>query len=272
MTEPFGQYAPTPTQKKIIAMIRRLPHNWLGQRLGYALRKLVHRDHLQIFDLEVFDLKLRLRSYDNKCEKRVVCMPQFFDPEERKILKDFAKSRQSFTFIDLGANIGLYSLYLSSLNLPHFKCLAIEADPEIYSRLAYNIEVNKLPIQIKNVAVSDKNGFLDLFINPKNRGENSAVDQNSELERTRVRCQTLIDLMDKAGIKKADAIKLDLEGAENNVLTHLFENGTEERFPDLILIEDAPDRWEDNAFSLIEKHGYRLSQKTKCNRIYRLKS
>src|SRR3712207_8765815 len=45
---------------------------------------------------------------NNISEKKVLFTPQFFDPEELGILK--SRLKDAFTFIDVGANIGAYSL------------------------------------------------------------------------------------------------------------------------------------------------------------------
>ena len=268
----YGSFEPSEFQSNVIQLTRAMPHNWLGKRLGYGLRKLVLNDRNMPFDVDVFGYDLRLYPYDNKCEKRAVCLPQFFDPDERRILKEFAGSKNSFTFIDLGANVGLYSLYMNSLNLPKFKCVAIEADPYIYQRLSYNIQNNNLAIEAHNIAVSDTNGHITLNINPKNRGENSIASDQGSGESINIPCKTLLDIMDDAKIRKADAIKLDLEGAEEAVLTYFFEVGVRERFPNLILIEDAPNRWDSDIYALIESKSYALTNKTKANRVYLLKN
>ncbi len=77
---PYGHYAPDAQQARMIALTRALPNSWLGKRLGFTLRKLVKREKGMPFDIDVFGMMMRLFPYDNKCEKRVLCLPQLFDP------------------------------------------------------------------------------------------------------------------------------------------------------------------------------------------------
>lgn len=274
---PYGTYAPNSFQKTMIGLTRALPENWLGKRLGFVLRKTVHGGRKTPMDISVYNQNLRLHPYDNRCEKRVICMPQFFDNAERFALRDFAKSKgeAGFSFIDLGANVGLYSLYLSGLGLKNLRIVAVEADPYIFQRLAYNIQNNPQSalISLYNIAVADQDGTLTLNINPKNRGENSLSEtKGSDFEKINVPAKTLLSLMDGEGLQAADAIKLDLEGAEDPVLTTFFKTAPIERYPTMIVIEDAPKRWAGDLFALLEKSGYDLYQTTDMNRVYVLKS
>ena len=44
------------------------------------------------------------------------------------------------------------------------------------------------------------------------------------------------------------------------------------REPELVLIENAPDRWTIDIYNLLEQQGYILDKATRTNRIYRLKN
>lgn len=267
----YGSYALDGFKNGVMNFTRSLPDNWLGRRLGFTLRKLVHGGRSIPVDTEVFGQKLRLYPFDNKCEKRVICLPQFFDPSERQALADFAKEKDTFNFIDLGSNVGLYSLFIDSLDKKG-QIIAIEADPYIYSRLRYNIDNNQTKITAHNIAVSDNNGTITLHINTKNRGENSIVHNQNSGEAVTIACKRLLTIMDEAGMKRADAVKLDLEGAEEIVLTSFFKEAPKERYPELVLIENAPDRWTIDIYNLLEQQGYILDKATRTNRIYRLKN
>ena len=89
-----------------------------------------------------FRAKLRVHPEDNVCEKRVLFTPQFFDPVELQVLA--AAIRDGFTFVDLGANVGVYSLFVAGLAGRKARILAVEPQPEIYRRLAFNVAANDL--------------------------------------------------------------------------------------------------------------------------------
>ena len=67
-------------------------------------------------DIETLGARMRLHPYNNVSEKRVLFTPQFFDPEELAILR--GRVRDGFTFVDVGANIGAYALFVGVLAGP----------------------------------------------------------------------------------------------------------------------------------------------------------
>src|SRR3954451_278717 len=111
--EPFGTFAPTALARSIIAITRSLPESWLGRRLTLALRRIV----LTLLgrtpiDVETLGVRMRLFPHNNVCEKRVLFPPQHFDAHEREILAKHIAA--DFTFIDVGANVGAYSLFAAA--------------------------------------------------------------------------------------------------------------------------------------------------------------
>jgi hypothetical protein len=75
---------------------------------------------------------MRLYPDGNVCEKRVLFTPQYFDPLEREMLA--GRLREGFRFIDIGANIGAYSLFVAAKAGPSARILAVEPQPEVFAR------------------------------------------------------------------------------------------------------------------------------------------
>lgn len=276
----YGHYAPNTKEKAMMAITRALPNSWIGQRLGFALRKLVKRKNHMPFDVDVFGMRMRLFPHDNKCEKRVLCLPQLFDPQERLAIKEFIEGRgaRPITFIDLGANIGLYSLYVQSLfkqagNEAHgAKIIAVEADPYIYERLQNNIGLNNNVINILPAAVSDKDGRIDLHINTHNRGQNSILAEandnaSSSQGSLNVESVRLTTLLKRYDIKAPDIVKFDLEGAESIVLNAFFKEADKTHYPSMVLIESDKNA-NPAVFALLRERGYKLQSQTKNNSIF----
>lgn len=66
-------------------------------------------------------------------------------------------------FVDVGANIGYFSLLASKLVGPGGRVVAIEASPEVFDLLRRNLELNKAHnVRAVNVAISDREGSLQL--------------------------------------------------------------------------------------------------------------
>ncbi|MDJ0931990.1 hypothetical protein [Breoghania sp.] len=70
---------------------------------------------------------MRLYPFANVCERRVLFTPQFFDAEERALLADHI--RDDMIFVDVGANVGIYSLFVAGLVGPEARIIAVELQP-----------------------------------------------------------------------------------------------------------------------------------------------
>ncbi len=266
---PFGALAPSGFSQWVIERTRALPQSWAGRRLAMGLR------HLALgfmkrgpVDLETFGIRMRLYPYNNICEKRILFTPQYFDPEELELLEK--RVSDNFTFVDIGANVGWYSLWVASRAGASARILALEPQPEIFDRLTYNIRLNPFgTIKAVACAVADKTGELTLFLDPKNRGESSVkIVGSSPSDTLRVPAVTLLDLLRREGFTRVDAVKLDVEGAEDLILDPFFRDAPASLHPSLFIIEDGRDKWQADLPKLLEGHGYRLALQTRLNLVY----
>ena len=196
-----------------------MPETWLGKRIAFAARRLALAGLQSPLDVDVFGRKLRVHPEDNVCEKRVLFTPQFFDPVERQVLA--AAIRDGFTFVDLGANVGVYSLFVAGLAGRGAARAGGGTAAGDLSRLTFNVAANDLgTIRTLQCAVADRDGTLDLFIDRGNRGQSSIAMATGE--RVTVPCRTLESVLNEAGFDRVDALKIDIEGAEDTVLVPFF--------------------------------------------------
>ncbi|WP_438968734.1 FkbM family methyltransferase [Nonlabens sp.] len=144
------------------------------------------------------------------------------DGFEQKEL-DFLKVNLSTgdTFIDIGSNIGLFSLVASEVVGNTGKVIAFEPNPKTYSRLLENIKLNDIKnIITYNLGLSDSEKELDFHIS--NNGYdawNSFAAEPSKLqENIRVKVQTLDSQIRHLDAKKIKLLKIDVEGWEKFVL------------------------------------------------------
>lgn len=130
-------------------------------------------------------------------------------------------------FVDVGANIGYYSVLASRLVGPSGHAFSIEAHPTIHGKLRRNIELNgRTNVTTINAAASDHPGELPLFMGPDiNPGHTTTVERLAKSEELRpsgsIRCDTLEALVGD-DLFRARMIKIDVEGAEYSVLSPLF--------------------------------------------------
>ncbi|MGO4573897.1 FkbM family methyltransferase [Microvirga sp. 2TAF3] len=266
---PYGAYAPSGLVDLAITGTRRLPQRWATRRIALMLRRLVLQSLKGApLDIETFGVRMRLHPYNNVCEKRILFTPQYFDPVELELLG--SRITEGFTFVDIGSNVGWYALFVAARAGASGRILAVEPQPEIFDRLAYNIRQNPFGT-VKGVAcaVADKTGELTLFLDPNNRGESSVkIVSSSQTDAIRVPAITLLDLLDQEGFTHVDAVKLDVEGAEDLILDPFFRDAPASLYPSLFIIEDGRDRWQIDLPQLLEGKGYRLILQTRMNLVF----
>ena len=168
---------------------------------------------------------------------------------DRKSLSFLAEQLSDCTyFVDLGANLGFYSLALAKFHA-NLVCILVEPDPYSANKILRNLELNPtlLPrLTLEKVAVGDRQGRLDLMINTAgNRGGSSVViDQRKWTKKTEnvivsVDAIPLFDLLRKYSISEATpwCLKIDVEGYEYTVLAKFFEDCCDAFWPKAIVAE-----------------------------------
>ena len=119
-------------------------------------------------------------------------------------------------FVDVGANIGVFSM-LASLKVGDEGIVyAIEALPFNQVLLEKNIALNHIRnVRLVPVALTDQDGELDLFPSTNgNLGMTSLSSVGEKGKPVRVRARTLDSLMAEGTIAGCDVLKIDIEGAE----------------------------------------------------------
>jgi FkbM family methyltransferase len=269
-SRPFGDFAPSGLARWVIDRTRGLPEGWAGRRLALMLRRLAMKTLKGLpLDLETFGVRMRLYPYKNVCERRILFTPQYFDTDELKILT--SRIADGFTFIDVGSNVGWYALSVArEAGAVPTRILAVEPQPEIFDRLIYNIRQNpSCTIKAVDCAVADKTGELTLFLDPLNRGEASLkIVNSSQTDAIRVPAVTLLDLLSREGLTRIDALKLDVEGAEDLVLDPFFRDAPASLYPGLFIVANVPERWQIDVVKLLKGRGYRQILETKMNLVF----
>lgn len=134
------------------------------------------------------------------------------------------------TIIEIGANVGIFSLFFWKIFLRHDKnpnnIFVFEPSQKAYLRLLKNLEINRVnSIQTYNCAVSDINGFIDFF-EPQGHLTNGSLNKEfAGLFSNRVLCsKTLVvnsNCLNNLVSSSQDhiLIKIDAEGSEFEILS-----------------------------------------------------
>jgi len=221
------------------------------------------RDDLCDVEVSVFGRKMLLKPSDSigHC---LIFTPQWYDYRERRFIAQILNKGDYI--IDVGANVGAYTLMFADIVGPSGKVTAVEAEQENAKRLRHNIDINNMQwAQVHNLGVSDKKEVLSLLLNSTgNAGGHSFYMPSDRAERVQiVECCPLSELVDDHKIPKF--MKLDIEGFEWRVLRKYFEDVPDSLWPQFIMLEDCPAHREGDAVALVLSQGYRLIMQVDTN-------
>ncbi len=141
--------------------------------------------------------------------------------------------RPGDTVIDVGANVGVYTLRLAHLVGPSGRVFAVEPEPGNLALLRENVERNgHANVTVLPVAASDHDGEAELSLSPDNQGDHRVIPGAGGRASVPVRAARLDGLLADAG--PVSLIKLDVQGAEGLALAGLER--TLARSPDAALL------------------------------------
>jgi FkbM family methyltransferase len=264
---PYGHYALTETQRRLLAFAQSRKANWLGRRLALLARRLVLSGRTQPIDAETEGFRLRVHVSDNISERKFLFMPRFCDVDERRYLVEHLTP--GGVFLDIGANAGIYTLTVARAyaKLGAGTVLAVEANPIMQSRLAFNIGLNTLEahVEIVPIALSSRDGEVAFSISNDNLGESGLLATGGR--NIRVPCMTLASLLEAHGVERLDGMKIDVEGMEDVILSPYLAKADEAQLPRFIIIEDSTRRWHLDLLGEFAAKGYRVIARRKMNLI-----
>lgn len=137
----------------------------------------------------------------------------------RRIYERIFTEPRGKTFLDLGANIGLVSLFASDVCA---RIVAVEPDPETF------VVLKAMTCQFSNIecvqaALAPKDGEVTFYRNPENFTASSTV--NTFGNKTSVPGLTLESILSIYQLEQVHVCKVDVEGAEELALTadHLMK-------------------------------------------------
>ena len=128
------------------------------------------------------------------------------------------------TVVDVGANDGLYSVFVARRVGPSGRVLAVEPSSRERANLARNVERNKLSnVTVWPSALGAVAGQANLKIaHGLHAGHNTlgtfAYDDVLAVDSELVAVETLDDVVQRHALARVDFIKIDVEGAEVGVL------------------------------------------------------
>lgn len=245
----------------LLAVTRRLPRVRGSGRVGHALAHLYRRKPRPAVVVDVLGSKMRLDPMEY-VEGDVLFIPQIYDRGEiRELMRVL---QPGAVFLDLGANVGFYTLLFSRFVGFEGRVIAFEADPGMAALLSENVRLNRCEnVTVVARGVSDADERVPFGVNLRGyRGSSSFLVSGEES--VEVDCRTLNGLLDEHGVSRVDGIKVDIEGMGTRVLRRFLSECPRERVPEIIVAEK-----EEGLAEVMADHAYRLTYESALNQTYR---
>lgn len=279
--EPFGTFRLPLALEALRRCGNASPDTFLGRRLASLIRRICLRmgGHGP-FDIPVFENQnARVYPRTNRCEKRAFSGLRSWDRAERDALEAAiaaAPRDRDFVFVDAGANVGFYSLFAVDAAMRSSRgarILAIEPDPVNRARLCFNIQASGCDtVAVSPFALGGSERLASLEGGNGNRGEVRLRDagdgEDSDTRATQVTVRPLASILADHNITRIDALKLDIEGVEHEVLDAFFASAEFDLWPELVLIEVGRSGTSD-AYELCRRVGYEPVLTARLNSILR---
>ena len=261
---PFGAFAPSAAQAAIIhlAHCSRLKRGafrpWLSRLLDLLRTGPV--------DAQYQGSSFRFHHQASATERGALLNPDY-NREELDFLRTHLPA--GGVFVDVGANVGTYALALAHCVGTSGTVIAIEPHPVIHARLAFNRAASELAqVRLVAAAAADCDGELMIETDGDNLGASHVATDGASALAFKVPALTLQHVLADAGVSRVDALKIDVEGFEDRVLTGFFAKAPQSLWPCAVVIEHlSRGEWLKDCIADMIARGYRQAGKTRSNTL-----
>lgn len=204
--------------KAFISLVRPLWGKGIGKIAAVgAIYRYLYK-HLAVNEVitQIHGIKMIIRTSEFDGISHELLYEGAHEQYETKLFRQFLT--EGMTIVDIGANIGYYTLLGAKLVGDKGRVFAFEPEPQNFALLTRNIELNKYRnIVAVRKAVSNKTGKADLFLNRQAGAHGFLPDREDVVGVTTVETVSL-DGYFEGSESPIDIIKIDVEGAELAVL------------------------------------------------------
>jgi FkbM family methyltransferase len=153
-----------------------------------------------------------------------------YETETLSLLKSLVERRNHAVYVDIGANVGHHTLFMSKYATVH----AFEPWSEVRSRIIQKVERNGLKnVTVHPCGLSDERASLPFYAPLGANMGTASFDQTHATDRNRLLTTLEVhngdEYFDSHGIGRVDLIKIDVEGWEKHVLLGLRRTLERER-------------------------------------------
>ena len=259
---PYGRFAP-PLLARLLLGKRDFdaPHRTRGVRR--RLLKFFVLKAPRIWDVTYKGLKLRLYPSQNYCDFQIVMHGSHHDePDLNAFAKVVAGSK---SFVDVGANVGIYTLIASQNMAAGGTIVSFEPAPDTSEKLIKNIALNGVTAAtVMRHAVGDAETTLRLHVVAANNAGCNSLSEELGLTATGggfdVPVKTLQSALSTLGVHRIDVLKIDVEGFEDRALLPFLLTAPPSQWPEYVLLEKTHQSlWKADLITAFKERDYEVA-------------
>jgi FkbM family methyltransferase len=261
---PFGAFAPNPAQQAVIALAQR--SRLKRGAFRPMLSRLVNLLRAGPLDVQYQGASFRFYHQASATERGALFNPDY-NIEELDFLRAHAPA--GGVFVDVGANVGTYAIVLARKVGAGGTVIAIEPHPITHARLAFNRAASGFrQVRLVAAAAGPADGELMIETDGDNLGASHIVTGERAGRAIRVPSLRLLRILVDAGVDHVDALKIDVEGFEDRVLTGFFSQAPPSLWPGAVVIEHlSRHEWLDDCIADMRRRGYAEAGRTRSNTL-----
>lgn len=278
-------HQPSALTQQLLSLCHRNHGPWYARLLAPLLRRYIVRHGSLPVDLELDALRMRCMFRDNYSEKKFVFTPWRYDREERRLLQQHLGHKG--VFLDIGANVGIYTL--TALTTPGFagQIYAFEPNPATRQRLQCNVQataasagvadVIEQRVQLLPFGIADQHSQFVLQLDANNLGASSISNSHRSADQGAadktgvvIDCKPLLDVLSDFRIEHVSVLKIDIEGAEDKAMAPYLRDAPQALLAELVIIENSEHLWQEDIFALLAQRGYQRILRNRMNSVFKL--
>jgi FkbM family methyltransferase len=262
---PFGAFAPTAAQRAIIVLAQRTRLKRGAFRP--MLSRLVNLCRPGPVDTRYQGAAFRFYHQSSATERGALFNPDY-NLEELDFLR--AHTPPGGVFVDVGANVGTYAMVLARHVGAGGQVIAVEPHPLTHARLAFNSAASGYRhMTLVAAAAGDADGELMIETDGDNLGAShiatGAVPAGNAIQVPSLRLQRILG---DAGASQVHALKIDVEGYEDRVLSRFFREAPPSLWPRAVVIEHlSRGEWLSDCLEDMLSRDYAMTGKTRSNTL-----
>ena len=259
---PFGTFAPNAAQAAIIGLAQ-----CSGLKRGAFrpwMSRLVNLMRAGPVDATYQGASFRFHHQGSATERGALFNPDY-NLDELDFLRQHTPA--GGVFVDVGANVGTFSLVMARHVGPQGKVVAIEPHPVTFARLSFNNTASgTTQVRLVQAAAGPSDGELLIETDGGNLGASHVVTGTATAEAIKVPSLRLTRILDEAGVANVDALKIDVEGFEDRVLIGFFRDAAPALWPRAVVIEHLSQKeWQQDCIADMVARGFAITKKTRSN-------